>query len=117
VVDGASTPLPITADLLNFTAPGVELTTTVTASGFILHESTTSSMRYTYDLPALANTFPNLDRDDPDGKAAVDTVTLSFFARAGDGTYHARQLTLQGEELQMPEQRAVVVPARRRAAR
>lgn len=117
MVDGASTPLPITADLLNFTAPGVELTTTVTASGFILHESTTSSMRYTYDLPALANTFPNLDRDDPDGKAAVDTVTLSFFARAGDGTYHARQLTLQGEELQMPEQRAVVVPARRRAAR
>jgi hypothetical protein len=120
VVDGASAPLPINAtpaDLFAFSAPGVELTTTATASGYILNESTTASMSYSYDLGALSTTFPNLDRFDPDGKPAVDTVTLSFFARAADGTFRARQLTLQGDELQMPEQRANPTPPKHRSAR
>ena len=117
MVDGASAPLPLTADAFSFSAPGVELTTTVTASGYVLSESTTPSMRYTYDLQSLSTTFPNLDRNDPDGRAVVDTATLSFFARAADGTFRARMLTLQGEEVQMPEQRATSTPLRRRAAR
>ncbi|MEK6374271.1 MAG: hypothetical protein AABO58_16410 [Acidobacteriota bacterium] len=123
VVDGAAPPLDVTVpprfpplnQPIDFTAPGVELTTTVTAAGYILHESTTPSMRYTYDLSALSSTFPNLDRFDQDGKLAVDTVTLTFFARGADGKFRARQLTLQGEELQVPEQRAVPAQPRRRA--
>ena len=117
VVDGASPPLDVTADQFTFTAPGVELTTTVTASGFILHEASSPTTTYTYDPAALASTFPNLDRFDPDGKQVVDTVTLSFFARGADGKFRARQITLQGEEVQMPAQRAVVTPARKRPTR
>jgi hypothetical protein len=125
VVDGAAAPLDVAAppqfpplnQPIDFTAPGVELTTTVTAAGYILHESTTASMRYTYDLGLLSVAFPNLDRFDQDGKLAVDTVTLTFFARGADGKFRARQLLLQGEELQTPEQRAVPPPPRRRPAR
>ncbi len=94
-----------------------ELTYTVTSSGYILEEGTTSRSRYTYDLARLAETFPNLDRLDVDGRHAVDTVTLSFFLSGttanGTRVFRARQLLLQGDELLAPDQ-SPPPPARRR---
>ena len=58
--------------------------------------------------PRLAQDFPNLDLEDQDGKAGVDTVTMSFLAAGKDGAgadvFRARQLLLQGEELFAPPQ-------------
>jgi hypothetical protein len=97
------------------------LTYTVAAAGFILEEGTSASAKYTYDLAKLAETFPNLDRFDPDGRFAVDTVTLSFFLSGrdanGSSVFRARQVLLQGEELLAPAQNPPSPATRRRAVR
>jgi len=97
------------------------LTYTTTMPGFILEEGTTSTLLYTYDAPRLANDFPNLDLFDPDGFAGADTITISLLLSGSDATgnrkYYARQIVLQGEELQVTDQSATPAKPRRRAAR
>jgi len=87
--------------------------------GFILEEGTTSALTYTYDAQKLWKDFPNLDLYDTDGIAGVDTITISFLVSGTDASgkqrHFARQLVLQGEELQMPEQKESAIPVRRRA--
>jgi hypothetical protein len=98
----------------------MQLAYTTTMPGFILEEGTTSGLTYVYDAPRLARDFPNLDLYDTDGLAGVDTITISFLLSGTDSEglrqHYARQIVLQGEELQMPGQRPLP-PARRRAAR
>jgi hypothetical protein len=88
----------------------LQMTYTTTMPGFILEEGTTNTLTYTYDAPKLAKDFPNLDLFDADGFAGVDTITMSFFVSGTDATgarkHFARQIVLQGEELQMPDQKA-----------
>jgi hypothetical protein len=84
-----------------------QLTYTTTMPGFILEEGTKSSMSYTYDAQKLAKHFPNLDLHDPDGFAGADTITISFLLSGtldGKAKHYARQVVIQGEELQMPAQ-------------
>ena len=86
----------------------VQLTYTVTMPGFILEEGATTSTRYTYDSQKLALTFPNLDLTDGDNRAGVDTITISLLASGTDASgkrqHLARQVVIQGEEIQMPAQ-------------
>ncbi len=102
------------------------LSYTATMPGFILEESSGGSpfappLAYTYDAQTLAKDFPNLDLFDGDGGTGADTVSISLFLSgtdaAGQRQYFARQVVIQGEELQMPEQTAAPIPARRRSAR
>jgi hypothetical protein len=84
-----------------------QLTYTTTMPGFILEEGTTSSMAYTYDAQKLARDFPNLDLHDEDGFAGADTITISLLLSGtenGEPKHYARQIVIQGEELQMPDQ-------------
>lgn len=82
---------------------------TVTMPGFILEEGTKTSLSYSYDARALAKSFPNLDPVDLDGYGGVDPITISFLVSGKDGAgrirYFARQVVIQGEEVQMPDQR------------
>jgi len=113
---------PITIDL---TPPvplaNATMTSTTTMPGFILEEQTSSVLRYTYDAKTLQHDFPNLDLYDQDGIAGSDTITMSFLVSGTDAggqqRHFARQIVLQGEELQMPEQKEANVPAHRRATR
>jgi hypothetical protein len=86
----------------------VQLTYTITMPGFILEEKTQTSMNVVYDAPTLAKDFPNLDLYDADGYAGVDTITISMMLSGTDpsGTrkHFARQVVIQGEEIQMPDQ-------------
>ena len=86
----------------------VTLTYTTTMPGFLLEEGTKSALSYTYDAPELAEDFPNLDLYDSDGYAGADTITISLLVSGTDAsgvTKHvARQIVIQGEELQMPDQ-------------
>ncbi|HVT44174.1 MAG TPA: hypothetical protein VMT00_07280, partial [Thermoanaerobaculia bacterium] len=94
-----------------------QLTYTTTMPGFILEEGTKSSLTYTYDAQKLAKEFPNLDLHDADGYAGVDTITISFLVTGtldGKTRHYARQIVIQGEELQMPDQHP---RPRRRAVR
>ncbi|HEY3128584.1 MAG TPA: carboxypeptidase-like regulatory domain-containing protein [Acidobacteriota bacterium] len=94
----------------------IEMTYTTLMPGFILDEGKTTTLTYTYDAPKLARDFPNLDLFDADGFAGVDTITMSFLVSGTDASgarkHFARQIFLQGEELQMPDQKAP--PSRRR---
>lgn len=58
----------------------------------------------------FAKDFPHLDLYDLDGHAGADTITISFLVSGANGegkTKHfARQIVIQGEELQMPPQDA-----------
>jgi hypothetical protein len=125
VVDGQSSPLEIAA-MPQFVRPvegpitfritppaglrNAEMTYTTVMPGFILEEGKSSTLTYTYDAPRLAKDFPNLDLFDADGFAGVDTITMSFLVSgtdaAGARRHFARQIVLQGEELQMPDQKA-----------
>lgn len=97
----------------------IELYHTTVMPGFILEEGNLPILRYTYDAQKLARDFPNLDLHDADGFAGADTITISFFLSgtdpAGARRHFGRQIVLQGEELQMPEQkpRPRTRPARR----
>jgi hypothetical protein len=74
-------------------------------------------MTYTYDAQKLVKDFPNLDLHDADGFAGADTITISFLLSGmldGKTKHYARQIVIQGEELQMPEQEP---RPRRRAVR
>ncbi|HVT44311.1 MAG TPA: hypothetical protein VMT00_07965, partial [Thermoanaerobaculia bacterium] len=86
----------------------VEMHVTTTMPGFILEEKRQTSLTYTYDATKLAQDFPNLDLHDADGFAGADTITISFLVSGTDGSgakkHHARQIVIQGEELQMPDQ-------------
>jgi hypothetical protein len=86
----------------------VHLTYTTTMPGFILEEETTNALTYTYDAQKLARDFPNLDLHDDDGYAGVDTITISFLLSGTDANgkrqHFARQVVIQGEEVQMPSQ-------------
>lgn len=88
------------------------MTYTIMMPGFILEEGKTSTLTYTYDAQRLARDFPNLD-------PGIETITMSFLVSGTDATgarkHFARQIVLQGEELQMPEQKPA--PPRRRAVR
>jgi hypothetical protein len=96
----------------------VQLTYTTTMPGFILEESTQTSLRVVYDAAKLAKDFPNLDLHDADGLAGVDTITISMLLSGANATgkrrHFARQVVIQGEEVQMPEQ---TPRPRRRAVR
>jgi len=96
----------------------LQLTYTTTMPGFILEEKTQTTMNVVYDAQELAKDFPNLDLHDADGKAGVDTITISMLLSGTDSAgvrrHFARQVVIQGEEIQMPEQNP---SPRRRAAR
>ena len=112
---------------INFTVtppPGLhdlQLSYVTTMPGFILEQGTASGLTYTYEARRLNGDFPNLDLTDGDGFAGADTITISFLLSgtdaAGKRQHVARQIVIQGEELQMPEQRATPGTPRRRAAR
>lgn len=97
------------------------LTWTTTMPGFILEEGTTNALQYTYDAQKLARDFPNLDLYDQDGIAGVDTITISLLVSGTDSEglrqHFARQIVIQGEEVQMPEQKVIIEPPRRRGVR
>jgi hypothetical protein len=87
----------------------VNLHYTTVMPGFILEESMSGNLSYTYDAPLLNQTFPNIDLEDDDSRTGVDTITMSFLVSGEDGggntVYRARQVLLQGEELlAMPQQ-------------
>ena len=89
--------------------------------GFVLEEGTTTALSYSYDASRLQKDYPNIDLYDQDGIAGVDTITMSFLVTgidaAGQRRHFARQVVLQGEELQAPRQNETPTPQRRRAAR
>lgn len=97
----------------------VEMHYTTTMPGFILEEGRTNALSYWYDAPRLSHDFPNLDLRDADGFAGVDTITISFLLSGTDTSgarkHFARQVVIQGEEIQMPEQKPVPAEPRRRA--
>lgn len=99
----------------------VRLNYTTTMPGFILEEGMLNTPAYTYDARALARDFPNLDLNDPDGFAAVDSITISLFLTgtdaAGGRKHLARQVVLQGEEVQITEQKPLPLQLRRRSVR
>jgi hypothetical protein len=123
VVDGESPQLGITP-LPRFVRPAdgpiaidvqppagltdVTLTYTTVMPGFILEEGTKTSLRYVYDAPRLANDFPNLDLNDNEGFAGTDTITISLLVSGTDAggarRHFARQIVIQGEEVQTPDQ-------------
>ena len=125
-VDIASNTLTVTPAGTRFVTPGdgtirftatrpaglsnVELFTTTTMPGFILEESAGSSLTYTLDAARLAADFPNLDLRDHDGAGGVDAITVSMLLGGTDASgrrqYFARQIVIQGEELQVPPQAA-----------
>lgn len=97
----------------------VEMHVTATMPGFILEEKRQTSLTYIYDAPRLAEDYPNLDLHDPGGVAdGADTITISFLVSGTDSSgarrHHGRQIVIQGEELQMPDQEP---RPKRRAAR
>jgi hypothetical protein len=96
----------------------VEMHYTSSMPGFILEEGTTSTLRYSYNASELQKIFPNIDLADSNGYLASDTIVMSFLLSGTDAggsrRYFARQIVLQGEEVQMPDQK---VPRRRRSAR
>ncbi len=96
------------------------LTETTMMPGVVLEENTTSTLQYTYDAAKLAQQFPNLDVI-ANGISYFDTITLSFLVTGTDGSgarrSFAREIVLQGDELQMPAQKETIAPPRRRAAR
>ncbi len=96
----------------------VTMTTTTTMPTCILEERTSSVLSYTYDAQALHRDFPNLDLYDQDGIAGSDTITMSFLISGTDASgqrrHFARQIVLQGEELQMPDERETPYQPRRR---
>ncbi|MEK6374265.1 MAG: hypothetical protein AABO58_16380 [Acidobacteriota bacterium] len=100
---------------------GLQLTYVTTMPGFILEQGTASGLTYTYEARRLVADFPNLDLTDGDGFAGADTITISFLLSgtdaAGNRKHFARQVVLQGEELQMPEQKAAPSTPRRRAVK
>jgi hypothetical protein len=95
------------------------LTYTTTMPGFILEEGTSNALSYGYDAKRLATTFPNLDLHDDDGFAGMDPITITLFMSGTDTSgakkFFARQIVLQGEEVEMPDQNPS--PPRRRAVR
>jgi len=104
----------------------LELHTTTTMPGFILEEGritpeANQPLTYRYDANRLAQDFPNLDLRDHDGKTGADTITISFLLSGTDidgaRRHHARQIVIQGEELQMPEQKEAIIKPRRRSVR
>jgi hypothetical protein len=118
-VDPESPPLDVAANGFTFTiAPpagltALELHTTVTMPGFVLEETRTNTLSYTYERERLAAHFPNL--------TAADTITVSFVVSGTDSSgvrrHRARQIVLQGAELQMPRQEAWPATFRRRSVR
>ena len=93
------------------------LTYTTTMPGFVLEEGTKTSLSYTYDAPELARSFPNLDLFEGYGRAGADTIAISLLLSgtvSGKTRHFARQIVIQGEELQMPDQSP---RPKRRAAR
>ena len=86
----------------------IELGYTITMPGFLLEEKTQASLNVVYDAPTLAKDFPNLDLYDADGYAGVDTITISIMLSGTDPSgarkHFARQVVIQGEEMQMPDQ-------------
>jgi hypothetical protein len=96
----------------------VEIHYTVTMPGFVLDEGRKTSLTYDYDARALAARFPNLDLDDADGAGGADSITLSFVAGGndpgGNRRYFARQVVIEGEEVQLTPQAGT---ARRRSVR
>ncbi len=99
----------------------VQLTHTTTMPGFILDEGTSAALSYSYNAPALAIDFPNLDLHDGDGGTGADTIVITLMLSGTDASgarrHYARQIVIQGEQLLMPEQAAAPSVARRRAAR
>ena len=89
--------------------------------GFILEEGTRAALSYTYEPSQLARDFPNLDLHDSDGRSGIDTITISLLLSGVDATrtrrHFARQVVIQGEELQIPEQHPRATDSRRRAVR
>jgi hypothetical protein len=89
--------------------------------GFILEEGTTNTLSYSYDAAKLVADYPNIDLYDQDGIAGSDTITISFLVTGTDAPgqrrHFARQVVLQGEELQAPRQKETPIPPRRRVAR
>ena len=99
----------------------LQLTHTTTMPGFILEEGTRAALSYTYEASQLARDFPNLDLHDSDGRSGIDTITISLLLSGVDATrtrrHFARQVVIQGEELQIPEQHPRAADSRRRAVR
>jgi len=91
---------------------------TVSMPGWVLDEGQKTSLTYDYDARMLAVNFPNLDLLDSDGAAGADSITLSFVVSGTDASgtrrHFARQVVLEGEEVQVTAQARVV---RRRAVR
>lgn len=96
----------------------LQLAYTTIMPGYLLEEGTTTSMTYVYDAPKLASDFPNLDLIDEEGLAGVDVITISLLLSGtgsnGKRLHLARQIVIQGEELQLPDQHP---HPRRRAVR
>lgn len=96
------------------------LTETTMMPGVVVEENATSTLQYTYDAGRLAQQFPNIDVI-ANGISYFDTITISFLVTGTDGSgarrSFAREIVLQGDELQMPAQKETIVPPRRRAAR
>jgi hypothetical protein len=84
-----------------FNATAMHQTTTM--PGFLLEQSHSNEMSYTYDAATLHEDYPNLDLVDRDGRSGADTVTMSFLMSGtdsnGNPAHVARQLLLQGEVL------------------
>lgn len=126
VVNGNSPPLAVSAEDLSstFDSPSftiaspagltnLEMHTTVSMPGSILEEVRSDVLSYRFDRERLAADFPNL--------SGSDTITIAFVVSGTDTTgirqHRARQVTIQGVELQMPAQEAWPTPRRRSVRR
>lgn len=81
----------------------IKLHYTTVMPGFILQQGVSNDLTYRYDARTLAQSFPNLDIQDGNGRTGVDTVTMSFMLsgldNAGQSRFFGRQVLLQGEQL------------------
>jgi hypothetical protein len=81
---------------------------TVAMPGFVLDTGTKTTPAYDYDARTLAARFPNLDLQDSDGAAGSDSITLTFFVSGNDSAgarrHFARQVVIEGEEVQVTQQ-------------
>jgi hypothetical protein len=103
------TELPVTT-ALNFafksepTSTYQLLNQTTVMPGFVLSQTESRSLTYSYNAKELNLNFPNLDVDlDGVPRSNVDTITYSFLLESqdqeGKRNYEAQQIVLQGDKI------------------
>jgi len=106
-------PLPLQlpdSTALNFLLKGISSSNdqrmyqTTVMPGYVLSQTESKSLSYSYNAKELNLNFPNLDVDSNNTpRSNVDTITYSFLLKSqdqkGQPKYEAQQVVLQGDEI------------------